>query len=307
MGIKYLSGHSANFEARWSWIARVAVNNIFDPRVSASVCHQIADWGKDAENRKKFGKFLDLIAEKKEIKKERAQELEKYLIENCHDLVKQAKEMIDQKCMIADYTFLADEGEKRIFDKMITNFNGINWDSVAVIQMKSSEFMSNVVKRDQQLFRKATSMAEQIIKTTGWKILSPGQVSRDFISHMATGFEWRNGIIVAKESFDENMLSFITELLPKKDAQNAVVSYCYYIIKLKEKGSLLIRRITNEPARAMVWLNMLTHSGFIQYRTIRGFEKYNQPLITYDRLKQYPHMGASDCDIMLEPGKQCGV
>ena len=118
---------------------------------------------------------------------------------------------------------------------------------------------------------------------------------------MATGFEWKNGIIVAKESFDENMLHVVTELLPKKDAQNAVVSYCYYIFKLKEKSSLLIRRITNEPARAMVWYNMLTHGGFIQYRTIRGFEKYNIPLVTYDRLVR--NQISSECDTMLEPGK----
>ena len=109
---------------------------------------------------------------------------------------------------------------------------------------------------------------------------------------------------MAKETFDENMIPLITELLPKKDAQNAIASYCYDVVKLKEKGSLLIRRITNEPARAMVWLNMLTHSGFIQYRTIKGFEKYNQPLVTFDRLKTFPHIGGSDCDIMLEPGKK---
>ena len=103
-------------------------------------------------------------------------ELEQYLVENCNDLVKQAKKMIGQQCMIADYAFLAEEGEKRIFDRMISNFCGINWDAVAVIQTKSDEFLSTVVKRDQQLFRKATSMAEQIIKTTGWKILAPGKL-----------------------------------------------------------------------------------------------------------------------------------
>ena len=65
---------------------------------------------------------MDLIVEKKEIKKERAEELEKYLLENCQDLVKQAKVMIGQKCMIADHAFLAEEGEKKIFDRMISHF-----------------------------------------------------------------------------------------------------------------------------------------------------------------------------------------
>ena len=129
-----------------------------------------------------------------------------------------------------------------------------------------------------------------------------GQVSRDFISHMATGFEWKNGIIVARENFNEVMLGEITELLPKKDAQNAVVSYCYYIFKLGKQASLLFRRITNEPARAMVWYNMLTHNGIASYRKIQGFEKYNRPHITEERLTRYPHIDIGECDVMLEPG-----
>ena len=130
-----------------------------------------------------------------------------------------------------------------------------------------------------------------------------GQVSRDFMSHMATGFEWKNGIILPRESFNETMIGEITELLPKKDAQNAVVSYCYYIFKMGAKNSLLIRRITNEPARAMVWYNMLTHGGVVSYRKIRGFEKYNRPHITEERLTNFPHIDIGECDVMLEPGK----
>ena len=206
--------------------------------------------------------------------------------------------------MIDDYAFLADESDKKIFDRMIINFHGLNWDSIAVIQCKPSSFMKTVRKRDQQLFRKATDMAEQIVKTTGWKILTPGQVSRDFISHMAAGFEWKNGIIVAKESFNEDMLPLITELLPKKEAQNAVASYCYYIMKLGEKGSLLIRRITNDPARAMVWLNMLTHEGLLQYRTIPNLEKYNRPHLTMERCIAYPHNSIGGCEVMFEPGNK---
>ena len=153
----------------------MAVTNIFDARITGSICHQIADWGKNQENRKKFGKFLDLIAQKKEIKKERALELEKYMLENCADLVKQAKDMIGEECMIADHAFLAENEDKKIFDRMICNFHGLNWDSIAIVQMKPQGFMDNVVKRDQQLFRRATNMAEQVIKTTGYKALAPGK------------------------------------------------------------------------------------------------------------------------------------
>ena len=110
------------------------------------------------------------------MKKERAFELESYMLENCADLVKQAKEMIGDECMIADHAFLAEHEDKKIFDRMIVNFNGLNWDSIAVVQMKPQGFMDNVVKRDQQLFRRATTMAEQVIKTTGYKALTPGKL-----------------------------------------------------------------------------------------------------------------------------------
>ena len=153
----------------------MAVTNIFDNRITGPICHQIADWGKDRENRKKFGKFLDLIAQKKEINKERATQLESYMLENCADLVRQSKDMIGEECMIADHAFLAETEDKKIFDRMITNYHGLNWDSIAVVQTKPEGFMDDVVKRDRQLFQRATNMAEQVIKTTGYKALAPGK------------------------------------------------------------------------------------------------------------------------------------
>ena len=53
--------HSANFELRWCWVARTAIINIVDNQVSAVVCQNVAEFGKDPKNRVAFGKFLDRV------------------------------------------------------------------------------------------------------------------------------------------------------------------------------------------------------------------------------------------------------
>ena len=152
-----------------------------------------------------FGKFLDRVR-LFEIKEGRNESLEAFLVENCGSLVAQAKRMMGKKCIITDNAFLNEPRDKGIFDLLIKHTHGVNWDSVAVIQTKSEEFFKTLAKKDQQLFRKAVVMAEKYLKNTGYKILTPGNISLDFLSHMATGFEWRNGIIRPIETFNENMM-----------------------------------------------------------------------------------------------------
>ena len=188
-------GHSMNFEVRWAYIARIAVINIMDPRITASVCADIAEWGKDAGNRKKFGEFLDRVKNLTEINSKRREELEKFLIENCNDLVEKAKNMLPDECIIMDNAFLAEDAEKKIFDEFLGQTQGIHWDTISVLQTKSQEFIDQLIKKDQQLFQKMCDLLEELISTSEFKILTPGKLSLDFVSHMATHFHWKNGII----------------------------------------------------------------------------------------------------------------
>ena len=188
-------GHSMNFEVRWAFMARIAVINIIDPRVTAAICADIAEWGKEAENRKKFGKFLDNVKNLTELGDDRRNTLEIFLIENCADLVEKAKNMLTDECIIIDNAFLANDDEKAIFDSMFSKTQGVNWDAISVLQTKPQEFIDSLARRDKQLFQRSCDLLEELIATAEFKILTPGKLSLDFISHMATHFHWQNGTI----------------------------------------------------------------------------------------------------------------
>ena len=245
------------------------------------------------------------------INDQRAGILDEFLSTNCPQLVRRAKEMLHNECIIADNAFLADPEDKKIFDRWFKYSVGINWDAVAVMQTKSQDFMKTVVNRDVSVFKKAVSIAEKLVKNFKYMILAPGRISLDFMSHMATGFEWRNGLIRPIENFTADCMHLITPALPKKDPQDAVVSYAFYIVKSGSKSSLLLRRVSNNPARSMVWVNMLSHKSLLQYSCGEA-HKHMVP----GPLTEMVESNLGDCNLMLEPGNfrierdnlgECGV
>ena len=188
-------GHSMNFEVRWAMLSRIAVINIMDSRITAVVCAGIADWGKEASNRRNFGKFLDRVRNLTEIGPKRCKELENFLLTNCPDLIEKAKTMMPDECIIMDNAFLAEDDEKVIFDSAFSKMQGVNWDTISVLQTKSPEFIDSLIKKDQQLFQNMCELVENLIATAEFKILTPGKLSLDFVSHMTSHFHWQNGII----------------------------------------------------------------------------------------------------------------
>jgi len=68
-------------------------------------------------------------------------------------------------------------------------------------------------------------------------------------------------------------LELITTAFPKLGAQEAVHSFAFYMSKLDVHKSHLMRRVSTNPARSMVWWNMLTHAGLIQHTRHANLEE----------------------------------
>ena len=313
-------GHSNNFEMRWCWLARFAIINIFDKDYSPMICHKIGRWGKSRENRAKFGRILDYMIDV-DIPNERTQEnvdpkkgvkltelcfndeskktFEDFLIDLAPELFGQVKELAENDSFVSGNIFVKDLDQKKIFDKFINNLNAFDWDSVFYIQAKGTEVADKLPKTYNKMFRRAVKMAEEMAQfhTSGYcSILSPGKTSLDFLSFMADGYDWKDGIMVGQEKFTNESIPFITKKLPKRNPFEALASYALYLLEANDAANQLMRMITDRPARLKVLMNLVTHKGSVN-RQKCNHEK-NMPFIDIDK-KEFNDIG--DCIDMLNP------
>ena len=127
---------------------------------------------------------------------------------------------------------------------------------------KGNQFTDNLKAEHARLFKRATKLVDQLIDFNQFRVLQPKNVSKDFKSHMATAYQWANGVVVPLEIFTKDSLEFITPKLKRRAPFDALNAYMFYIVEVKgEFRTQLVRMITNQPARLLVAFNMATHSG----------------------------------------------
>ena len=278
-------GHSNNFEIRWVWMARTIIVNIIQPDYSAWVCQKLAKWGLDKSNRGKMGRILDFMEEinielpepQPDANKQpnmltvsfddkTKKSFEDFLVELAPELFQHVQTLADGESFTNGNVFVRLPEERTDFLKTIDNLNAYDWDSVFLVQSKGPEFLSKIAKTHVKIFRKAIKFLETLAQLTQFKCLSPGKTSLDFMSHMADGYVWRDGIMVATEKFTNESLPFISTKLPLRNPYEALTAYAFYILEAGEAANQLMRVITDNPARLRVLLNMVTHKGMKLYQ-----------------------------------------
>ena len=313
-------GHSNNFEMRWCWVARVAIINIIKHDYSPLLCQKIDKWGRTRENRAKFGRILDYLSkitltEVESDKPEKPLEgvkltepcfndeskkaFEDFLIDLAPELFGQITEMAGEDSFTNGNIFVRSEDQKKIFDKLISNMNAYDWDSVFLIQSKGTDFLSKMSKPHTKMFRKAVKLAEELAQfhTAGnSSILSPGKTSLDFLSFMADKYDWIDGIMVGQEKFTNESIPYITKKLPKRNPFEALAAYALYLLEAKDAANQLMRIITDKPSRLKLLLNLVTHKGTVNRQKCNHLP--NKPFIDIDT-KEFNDVG--DCLEMLNP------
>ena len=313
-------GHSNNFEMRWCWVARTAIINIVKKDYCPMICHKIDKWGRVRENRAKFGRILDYMAKIKlpETKPDESEKplkgvkltevcfsdeskkaFEDFLVDLSPELFEPVKEMAEGDSFTNGNTFVKSDDQKKIFDRLISNMNAYDWDAVFLVQYKGVEFVDKLSKPHCKIFRKAIKMVEDLARfhTAGnSSILSPGKTSLDFLSFMADGFDWKDGIMVGQEQFTHESIPYITKKLPKRNPFEALTAYAFYLIEAKDSANQLMRIITDNPSRLKLLMNMVTHKGTVNRQKCN--HEPNKPFIDVEA-KEFNDIG--DCIEMLNP------
>ena len=280
-------GHSNNFEMRWAWIARTIIVNIVEPDYSAWICQKIAKWGMDKSNRGKLGRILDYMCEveidlpnqpsnsMKGVKMttvsfddKTKKSFEDFLVELAPELFEHVKMLANGESFTNGNIFVRVPEERDDLIKTIGQMNAYDWDKVFLVQSKGAEFLESIAKTHSKIFRKAIKLAETLAQLTQFKCLTPGKTSLDFMSHMAEGYTWLNGMMVGTERFSNESLPFISKKLPLRNPYEALTAYAFYILEAGEAANQLMRLITDNPARLRVLLNLVTHKGKNQYVTL---------------------------------------
>ena len=185
---------------------------------------------------------------------------------------------------------------KRNLDDQIRKLQAFDWDAVGLVMSKGNQFTNNLKAEHARLFKRGSKLIDQLIDFNQFKLLQPKSVSKDFKSHMATAYQWVNGVVVPIETFSKDSLEFITPKLERRPPYDALNAYMFYIVEMEGPyRTQLIRMITNQPARLLVAFNMATHSGAANRDRQRVM--HTKPLVD---LIAKDMTGRPECMVMLQ-------